>query len=234
MLNSQSPDTPTQAQDPQRNRYDPAIAGPLALRLTRRDLSPGDLASLRRMNTDRPDSDVFWHLIISYRITDPDSSQHDDVQTEQAWAAIIAAIAHGTSYGQNATTGPHDPTMPLGRAPSSRRLPARPAARSAQRQPRPHPAPDRLGRRPPPLQGAELQLRRPGPAHAHTAPIQGPAGRRPHLHRTPLQPGDVPPEHVTQPMTQSKAAPIQTTGDRNRCYPNSCSSTTSQTTPPSS
>ena len=41
------------------NRYDPALAGPLADRLLHRDISPGDLAGLRRMDPQRPTSQLF-------------------------------------------------------------------------------------------------------------------------------------------------------------------------------
>lgn len=110
--------TETQAppQDPIGNRREPATASAIAERLTRRDLGTGDLAELRRMNTDRPDSALFWRLIIAFRIASDDSAYNDDVQTEQAWAKTIAALAHGTRYGQEETTTPHDPAIPLGRA----------------------------------------------------------------------------------------------------------------------
>lgn len=99
-----------------RNRYDPAIAGALAQRITRRDFTSGDVAELRRMNPSRPASSAFWNLMLRYRITDPDSARDDNVQVEQAWGQIMAAIAKATRVGAEETTGPHNPAIPLGRA----------------------------------------------------------------------------------------------------------------------
>ena len=107
-----------QASDSQglRNRYDPAIAGAMALRLTRRDVSTGDAAGLRRMNPRRPDSTLYWRLMLNYRITDPDQEADDNIQVEQAWAHLLVTIAHGMRVGQDETTVPHDGSVPFGKA----------------------------------------------------------------------------------------------------------------------
>ena len=97
-------------------RRNPDLAGVLANRLLRRDVTAGDLAELRRMNPQRPAPAIFWRLMFAYRITDPDSPQDDDVHVEQAWAHILAAIADGTRAGTDAHTGPHNPAIPLGSA----------------------------------------------------------------------------------------------------------------------
>ena len=100
----------------QRNRYDPTAAGAMASRLTRRDITSGNMADLRRMNPARPNSSTFWRLMLNYRITVPEDPMDDNVAVEQAWAHVLTAIAHGSRVGENETTTPHDPAMPLGRA----------------------------------------------------------------------------------------------------------------------
>ena len=98
------------------NRYDPTLAGSLANRLLQRDISPGDLANLRRMDPHRPSVSLFWNLMFRYRITQRDSAADDSAQVEQAWAHLLAAVAQGTRAGQEEHTGPHDPARPMGAA----------------------------------------------------------------------------------------------------------------------
>ena len=98
------------------NRYDPTIAGPIALRLLERDIYAGDLADLRRMDPLQPLSQLFWNLMFRYRITDRNNPAGDDVQIEQAWAHLVNAVAHGTRAGTTGHTGPHNPALPLGSA----------------------------------------------------------------------------------------------------------------------
>lgn len=110
---------PRSEQEPQRthrNRHDPALAGTLANRLTRRDVSTGDIAELKRMNPGQPAAHFFWRLLLAYRITDPETQRNDDLAIEQAWAAALRSIAEGTKVGENETTGPHDQSVPMGQA----------------------------------------------------------------------------------------------------------------------
>ena len=104
------------ARPPLPDRRDPTLAGRMARRLTRRDISPGDIANLKRMAPDKPDSALFWQMMLRAGVTNPDSPGNDDHRLEQAWASILSTIAEGTKVGQDQTTSPHDERIPLGAA----------------------------------------------------------------------------------------------------------------------
>lgn len=71
------------------------------------DLSPGDLADLRRMRPDEFWPPAFWKLCSEY-LSDflPGGAARDEA--ERRWAAVLGALAH--------LRGLHRPDRPLGRA----------------------------------------------------------------------------------------------------------------------
>lgn len=69
----------------------------------------GDLAELRRMNPDAPDTTVFWRLMASRNLL-------GNPTIETKWALILHGIAlmTPTAGGENRTA--HNGTVPIGRA----------------------------------------------------------------------------------------------------------------------
>ena len=85
-------------------------AARIATRLTRRDITSGDMAGLRRLDPRRPTESTFWKVCSQLGI---DQSSPDVVRS---WAIIFRMIAAGTKVGQTQTDGPHDGNLPLGKA----------------------------------------------------------------------------------------------------------------------
>jgi hypothetical protein len=75
--------------------------------LLERAVSPGDLASLRRMQTGAPDCSAFWRLLALDVVALPAGGPARD-EAERRWGAIVQAMA--TMAGQ------HAPGVALGRA----------------------------------------------------------------------------------------------------------------------
>ncbi|MCY4366211.1 MAG: hypothetical protein OXE17_08315 [Chloroflexi bacterium] len=102
--------TATYQQDAELHPGDPRHAARIADRLTRRDVTPGDMAALRRLNEKRPTTAIFWKVCNELGI---ESAPWDLLES---WAAVFRMIAIGTKVGETQTTGPHDGNVPLGRA----------------------------------------------------------------------------------------------------------------------
>ena len=89
---------------------DPRHAASIARRLTRQDVTPGDIARLKRMAPESPTERIFWEACISLGI---DNAAPGLVET---WAGIFQMIAKGTKINETAAVSPHDGTVPFGRA----------------------------------------------------------------------------------------------------------------------
>lgn len=89
---------------------DPSNAARIAMRLTRRGITPGDIARLKRMNPRHPTEKTFWENCIALGI---DQASENLVKT---WAEIFSMIAKGTKVTELGTTGPHEGDTPLGKA----------------------------------------------------------------------------------------------------------------------
>ena len=85
-------------------------AAEIARRLTRRDITTGDMAGLRRLDPRRPTESAFWRVCSELGI---DQSAPKLVRS---WAIIFRMIAAGTKVGDTQTDGPHDGNLPLGKA----------------------------------------------------------------------------------------------------------------------
>ena len=85
-------------------------AARIAVRLTRRDITTGDIARLRRMNPDAPTEAAFWRVC---KETGIDQSGPELTRT---WANIARMIATGTKVREKETTGPHNGNIQLGTA----------------------------------------------------------------------------------------------------------------------
>ncbi len=72
-----------------------------------KQLSPGDLAELRRLRPEEPASPAFWKLCAAYLSSWLPSGGSRD-EAERRWAAVLGALAH--------LRGLHRPDHPLGRA----------------------------------------------------------------------------------------------------------------------
>ena len=72
----------------------------------------GDLAELRRMDPDAPDSAVFWRLLAKEGLL------VHDLAVERKWALILHGIAlmTPTNAGEGITRTAHDSQMPVGSA----------------------------------------------------------------------------------------------------------------------
>ncbi len=71
-------------------------------------LSPGDLADLRRLRPEDPSSPAFWKLCVAHLSTVlPPDGEHRE-EAERRWAAVLGVLAH--------LRGLHRPDRPLGRA----------------------------------------------------------------------------------------------------------------------
>ncbi len=83
-----------------------SLVGRLAVALDRQ-VSPGDLADLRRLRPEDPTSPAFWKLCATYLAGWlPHGPGRDEA--ERRWAAVLGALAH--------LRGLHRPDHPLGRA----------------------------------------------------------------------------------------------------------------------
>ena len=87
------------------------VAVSFAGRMSGADFPRGDLAGLRRMQSDRPDVTAFWRLM----------AQEDllgSPELESKWSLIIHGIALMTPTGSGNADGhsAHDGSMPVGRA----------------------------------------------------------------------------------------------------------------------
>jgi len=89
---------------------DPRNAAKIAARLTRRDITTGDMAGLRKLDPRRPTESAFWKVCGQLEI--------DQAATRivESWAVMFRIIATGTKVGEERTEGPHDGSMPLGKA----------------------------------------------------------------------------------------------------------------------
>ena len=73
-----------------------------------RELSPGDVAALRRLRPEDPSQPAFWRMAALYLAPSlPDSGPRRD-DLERRWAVILQALAE--------LQGLYDPRTPLGRA----------------------------------------------------------------------------------------------------------------------
>ena len=88
--------------------------------VVRADFTPGDLADLRRMNPDEPDTAAFWRLMARRGLLD----NRYGLEVEQKWGLILHGIALMTptagrempadSNGYRPSA--HNPTVPVGQA----------------------------------------------------------------------------------------------------------------------
>ena len=102
--------TATYQEDAALHPADHRNAAKIATRLTRRDITSGDMAGLRRLNPRRPTESAFWKVCSQLGI---DQSSPELVNS---WAIIFRMIAAGTKVGEAQTDGPHDGNLPLGKA----------------------------------------------------------------------------------------------------------------------
>lgn len=72
-----------------------------------RELSPGDLADLRRLRPEEPASPAFWKLAATY-LSDSLPGGPGREEAERRWAAVLGALAN--------LRGLHRSDRPLGRA----------------------------------------------------------------------------------------------------------------------
>ena len=102
--------TETEQREAPLHTNDPRNAAKIASRLTRRDITAGDIAGLKRLNSRQPTDRTFWKVCLEIGI--------DKAETElvEVWAEIFRMIAAGTKVSKTHTTGPHDGNVPLGRA----------------------------------------------------------------------------------------------------------------------
>lgn len=84
-----------------------SIATGFAYEIAREDFRRGDLAELRRMNPDAPDTTAFWRLMAQKQLL-------GNAVVESKWALILQGIALMTSTASSRSA--HDGTIPVGRA----------------------------------------------------------------------------------------------------------------------
>ena len=89
---------------------DPRHAASIARRLIRQDVTPGDIARLKRMTPESPTERIFWEACIGLGI------DNADPELVETWAGIFRMIAKGTKIKETEAVSPHDGTVPLGRA----------------------------------------------------------------------------------------------------------------------
>ena len=85
-------------------------AARMAVRLTRRDITTGDIARLRRMNPNVPTEAAFW------RVCKETGIDQSGPELTRAWANIARMIATGTKVREKETNGPHNGNIQLGAA----------------------------------------------------------------------------------------------------------------------
>ena len=90
--------------------FDPRNAGRIAFRLTRRDVTSGDIAELKRLDPRQPTSRVFWQVCGELNI-DPKS-----YRLIRSWGVVVRIIAKGIKVGEKRTDGAHDGSVSLGMA----------------------------------------------------------------------------------------------------------------------
>ena len=102
-----------ESQAPQTERDRPRtwgdIATEFAWRMSRPDFQRGDLAELRRMNPDSPDTAVFWRMMAQQDLLGRGAD------LENKWALVLHGIALMTPRGDGGQSA-HDGTVPVGRA----------------------------------------------------------------------------------------------------------------------
>lgn len=101
--------TTIQQQDTTLHPADHRNAARIAARLTRGDITTGDIAGLRRLNERRPTESAFWRMCTQLEI---DEASPDIIES---WAVVSRIIASGTKVGETQTIGPHDGYAPLGK-----------------------------------------------------------------------------------------------------------------------
>lgn len=85
------------------------VAPVLAAEIASGGFPRGDLAELRRMDSDTPDTAAFWRL----------AAKHDLLghpRVERKWALILRGIALMTPTGNTGHRTAHDKTVPVGKA----------------------------------------------------------------------------------------------------------------------
>ena len=102
--------TANQPEDPALHPADYRNAAKIAARLTRRDITTGDMAGLRKLNPSRPTESAFWKVCIQLEI------DQAVPKLVQSWAFMFRIIAAGTKVGDARTDGPHDGNVALGKA----------------------------------------------------------------------------------------------------------------------
>ena len=101
----------TEQQAPEKlSPYDHRNAALIAGRLTRRDITTGDIAGLRRLNSRRPTEAAFWKIC-----SDIGLGEIYDDDLLASWAIMVRIIASGTKVGDEDTTGPHNGNDYLGK-----------------------------------------------------------------------------------------------------------------------
>lgn len=85
------------------------IAAGFAKHMADEDFQRGDLAELRRMNLDSPDTAVFWRLMARRNLL-------GNPAVEAKWALILHGIALMTSTAGGENRSAHNGTIPVGRA----------------------------------------------------------------------------------------------------------------------
>lgn len=102
--------TSNQQEDSTLHPTDHRNAAKIATWLTRRDITTGEMAGLRKLDPGRPTESAFWKVYGQLGI---DESSSDLVRY---WAIVFRIIAAGTKVGEAQTDGPHDDNLPLGKA----------------------------------------------------------------------------------------------------------------------
>lgn len=90
---------------------DPRNAARIAAWLTvRNNVGTGEIAGLRKLRDDHPTDGTFWKVMHYIGLDDVPRS------SVSIWAAITRMISTSTKVGDVRTVGPHDGSIPLGRA----------------------------------------------------------------------------------------------------------------------
>ena len=93
-----------------RGDEDPTKAGRIAWRLTVRDVTPGDVARLRRMDPDLRVEDIWW------KVAKDAGLDYANNRLSRVWATVAAMVAEVTKVRDFDTTTLHEGLVPLGEA----------------------------------------------------------------------------------------------------------------------
>ena len=109
MTNNAALESQESPADRERPRTWADIAAEFAWRMSRPNFQRGDLAELRRMNPDSPDTAVFWRMMAQQDLLGRGAD------LENKWALVLHGIALMTPTGEGGRSA-HDGTVPVGRA----------------------------------------------------------------------------------------------------------------------